>query len=363
MFGFALFFIVIAALCVYRMTLFYARGFSLPYRSAKARWARIGISLAVGIFAYFVRVATLAILYLFVLLELCNLFRFLWKKLVKKEWNGKWFAVCRRIFHSGAIPILAVCILFGVGYTTMNDVQKTVYSVSSSSLSQNYRVVFLSDIHYATVQSESLLQEKVEEINALSPDIVILGGDIVEEGTSFEAMQRAFATLGKLRATHGVYFVYGNHDRQRYSASPSYTEEDLDATIRACGIQILREEAVRINTDLILLGREDALDTRLSAQTWRAQLEADRFLLVADHQPTRAESNAQIGAQAQLSGHTHAGQIFPLGLFSFLFDGFVYGECIESGMPVFVSSGFAGWGFPIRTQGVSEYVVLELIKE
>ncbi len=362
MVGFALFFIIMVALCVYRITLFYARGFSLPFATVKARFVRIGISLTLGTLAYFVRIAALGLLHLFLLLELCNLFRFLWKKWIKKEYRGKWFAVCRHIFQSGVVPLLLIGILFGVGYATMNDIQKTVYTVSSTSLSQNYRVVFLSDIHYATVQREALLQEKVEEINALSPDIVILGGDIVEEGTSFEAMQRAFATLGKLRATHGVYFIYGNHDRQRYSASPSFAEEALDATIRACGIQILREEAVRIQSDLILLGREDAKDARLPIEAWRAQLEADRFLLVADHQPFDAESNAAIGAQAQLSGHTHAGQIFPLGWFSFLFQGFVYGDYVAGEMPVFVSSGFAGWGFPIRTQGVSEYVVLELIK-
>ena len=28
-------------------------------------------------------------------------------------------------------------------------------------------------------------------------------------------------------STYGTYFVYGNHDRQRYTSDPEYTEEEL----------------------------------------------------------------------------------------------------------------------------------------
>ena len=39
----------------------------------------------------------------------------------------------------------------------------------------------LTDIHYGTIQDSSLLKEKIIEINQQNPDIIILGGDIVED--------------------------------------------------------------------------------------------------------------------------------------------------------------------------------------
>ena len=63
------------------------------------------------------------------------------------------------------------------------------------------------------------------------PDFLVLGGDIVEENTSYESMQEIFAMAGKVKTKYGVYYVYGNHDRQPYTTNKAYTEKQLDETI------------------------------------------------------------------------------------------------------------------------------------
>ena len=88
--------------------------------------------------------------------------------------------------------------------------------------------------------------------------------------------------------------------------------------------------------------------------------ERERFLLVADHQPVDVEENASEGVDLLLSGHTHAGQIFPVGYLIDLSGGMRYGLYRKGACRVIVSSGEAGWGFPIRTQGKCEYVVVHL---
>jgi predicted MPP superfamily phosphohydrolase len=55
--------------------------------------------------------------------------------------------------------------------------------------------------------------------------------------------------------------------------------------------------------------------------------------------------------------------MLPLGWMTFMYNGYVYGQYQESDTHVIVSSGFAGWGYSIRTQGVSEYVVVDLKAE
>lgn len=38
----------------------------------------------------------------------------------------------------------------------------------------------------------------------------------------------------------------------------------------------------------------------------------------------------------------------------------LYGHEVRDGMDVIVSSGLVGWGYPIRTEGHSEYVLVHL---
>lgn len=64
----------------------------------------------------------------------------------------------------------------------------------------------------------------------------------------------------------------------------------------------------------------------------------------------------------QVSGHTHGGQIFPVGILSqwLGFGEMNYGYRQLSSMQVIVSSGIAGWGYPLRTGSQSEYVMIHI---
>lgn len=60
------------------------------------------------------------------------------------------------------------------------------------------------------------------------------------------------------------------------------------------------------------------------------------------------------------TGHTHAGQAFPAGLFMRVTGMPCYGEYQENGCKLIVSSGASVGVFPIRTEKHCEYVVIEL---
>ena len=264
----------------------------------------------------------------------------------------------------GLLSLLIVCILFGYGYYTMNHIVKTEYTILSDKLEENYKIVLISDTHFGTVQNPDLLAGAVAEINGLGPDLVLLGGDIVEEGTSKAEMEAAFRILGDLKSKYGSYFVYGNHDRQSYSRQKAYTEEELTQTIQRNGIRILKDETVEIGKDLLLAGREDAgaRGGRASVRELLKGKESGRFCLVADHQAKEAAENAAAGVDLLVSGHTHGGQIFPGGLLIRWMGRLNYGLYQEGGCRIIVSSGAGGWGVPLRTQARCEYVVIHLQK-
>ena len=63
-----------------------------------------------------------------------------------------------------------------------------------------------------------------------------------------------------------------------------------------------------------------------------------------------------------LSGHTHAGQIFPFSLLVWAAQGYIYGESdITPRTKLVVSSGAGFWGPPMRILSNNEIVVLNLI--
>lgn len=124
---------------------------------------------------------------------------------------------------------------------------------------------------------------------------------------------------------------------------------------------------MEIGNDLILSGRADAAwgntSGRLSTQELLQGADRDKFLIVVDHQPVGAEENDAQGVDLELSGHTHAGQIWPVGVFTEWTGGLNYGEYYVGGCEVIVSSGFTGWGYPIRTQGHCEYVLITIERQ
>ncbi len=268
------------------------------------------------------------------------------------------------LYRCGLIPILVALLVFAYGTANMNNIRQTTYEIKTDKLEKNYRVVLLTDIHYNTVQPSDVLKDKLLEINAQKPDIVILGGDIVEEGTSKQEMQEAFRLLGSIDSRYGVYFVYGNHDQQPYTNSRTFTDEELVQAIEESGIRILEDEYIEIGTDLILAGRGNAAwgATRKRPSTEEVLQGADRskYIILVDHQPIGAEENAAWGVDLELSGHTHAGQIWPVGLFSELAGVLNYGEYEQEGCKVIVSSGVAGWRYSMRTGEHCEYVVIDI---
>ncbi len=356
--GFSVLFGVLMALVVYPSAAFFAGRFVRSWQTLPRVALKLGLAVVCGLLGSAVRLFGLGLIYLVAFVALTGavhlVLRALWR-----GYNGSWLS---KLYRSGLVPVvLALALVIG-GFFNMRTVRQTLYRVESEKLKGDYRVVFLSDVHYGAVQDVDILAEKVAEINALHPDLVILGGDILDESVTRERMQACFRVLGTLESTYGTFYIYGNHDRQRYSPSPCYTEAELTAAVEANGITLLQDAAVTLTEDLQLLGREDvsARQDRLSPEALESQVDPEKFLLVADHQPVAPGENAQLGADLQLSGHTHGGQIFPLAWFTFFYRGYVYGAYAVEDMTMIVSSGIAGWGFPARTQGICEYVVVEL---
>jgi predicted MPP superfamily phosphohydrolase len=167
------------------------------------------------------------------------------------------------------------------------------------------RIGFVTDTHIGPFVAERDIERAVAMLLAETPDLVLLGGDYISESPRYAA--NAAAVLGRLQiaAPLGCLAVLGNHD-----LSTDLTK--VTAALEAVGIRVLRNESVRVDApggplwiagiDEIILGNADV------AKTFTG-IPRDAAVIALWHEPDGAAEAAARGAFAQLSGHSHGGQI------------------------------------------------------
>ena len=276
------------------------------------------------------------------------------------------FAIWKKSYGLGIIPILITAVIILLGYINMNNVVETNYTIYTDKdiREEGYRVAFIADVHYGVSLDDEALIEKCNEISGKNADIVILGGDIVDNSTTPEGLETVFRALGKIKNKYGIYYIYGNHDRSMRMMESDFTDDNLNRIIRENGIRILQDDVIEIGDDLTLIGREDkSRNNRLSVAELLESADREDFLLVADHQPNQYKENGEAGTDLLLSGHTHGGQLFPVNLLMEIvpFNDGVYGEyTIGEDSKAIVTSGFAAWSYPFKTAAPSEYMIIDI---
>ena len=225
---------------------------------------------------------------------------------------------------------------------------------------EGLRMVQLSDLHISPLFRRAWTEAVVQRANALQPDIIVLTGDMIDGGTAERAAD--VAPLAQLRSRYGVYACLGNHEY--YSGVNAWYRE-----FTRLGITVLRNShaVVRVGTErLVLGGVTDAVAPNFgepgpdAARAFAGSPAGWRVLLA--HRPSEALHPAVRGVSAQLSGHTHGGQVFPLSLLVAWFNGgFLSGEYAVGDTRVYVSRGAGLWGgFPVRLGEWAEIVEITL---
>ena len=269
-------------------------------------------------------------------------------------------------YYSLIIGSILVIIYLLLGWRTAHNVVETTYDLNSDKI-DNLKIVLFSDSHMGTTFDSEGFKKELDKISKVEPDIIIVAGDYVDDGSSKEDMIKASKYLGEVETKYGIYFVHGNHDKAYYGAKRrGYSGEDLENVLEENGIKVLKDESILVNDEFYIIGRKDAEDkNRLSMNDLVKDLDKDKYMIVVDHQPTDYENQAESEVDLVLSGHTHGGQLIPITYINTLVSENyrVYGHEKRNKTDFIVSSGISSWDIRFKTGCISEYVVINVKKD
>lgn len=256
----------------------------------------------------------------------------------------------RRALRVGTPVVVALAVLVtagGVLAATRPSVRTTV--VTSDALPAAYdglRVVLVTDLHVGALHDEDWTRRVVDLVLDQDPDLVLLGGDLVDGSPSDVAGY--VAPLADLDAPLGVHAVIGNHELITGLADARAWIEVYESL----GVDVLANESTELAPGLVLAGVHDATgtdDLAPDSEAALAEVSPDAYTLFLVHEPRQvADLPDDSGVDLVFSGHTHGGQLWPVHLVSGLADPVVQGYAEIDGVPIVVSRGVGTSGPPVR---------------
>lgn len=203
--------------------------------------------------------------------------------------------------------LIAVIAIFAVAFALgASDIKlKTVYYEAESGKIKNpIKIVLITDLHscyYGDGQSELL-----DEVYRQNPDLVLFGGDIIDD---ILPQQNAMLTLSALAKRYPCYYVSGNHEFW------SGEIEDIKRKIRSLGVTVLEGESITLSIrgqKINVCGIDDAEigERNMHKQLNSAVEEAEtgNYILLLAHRPEYIRDYLQYGFDFILTGHAHGGQ-------------------------------------------------------
>lgn len=267
--------------------------------------------------------------------------------------------------------ILVVTLNFALKNSVDKKLDVTTYNLKTEKLHENTKIAFLSDLHSNDFGDGN--GRLVREIEAFSPDVILMGGDMVNKDDS--DISTILNLCERLKPIADIYYIYGNHEGVlEYSENGQRVPIDrelLNRGVKVCYGGIYRIKRGNDKISMLCIpadGKEYKYDPALHSTTAEF-MESEDFKLVLTHYPDILyehlyEENFDLG----LAGHYHGGQIRlgEKGLFHIdtgFFPPYSGGKYTMKNSEIIVSRGL-GNGIPVaRINNNPELVLIDIKRE
>ena len=260
------------------------------------------------------------------------------------------------------LSVIGVAVVLCLGWFHAKDVKVREIEIELKNMpvkTDSLSIVFFADNHLGMLVDEGQLETIVREVNGLNPDIILIGGDLMDEGADFLASM--VDVLSDLKARYGIYAILGNHEF--YNGM-----EESAAFMEEAGITVLRDSVVAIDGIVNIVGLDDptihnsrGIDTIEALKGMLEVRDKDLPTILIYHTPIHVEEISGSGIDLMLSGHTHDGQLFPNNFLVSMMYTVSCGYEKIGDMHIYVTSGAGTWGAPVRVGTDSEIVKITLV--
>lgn len=287
-------------------------------------------------------------------LDVYHLFMVLMQRLSNGELTHLMLSRRQRFILSALLTLL----ILGYGAYEAQNLQVNTITLRSPKLAadrQRIRVVQISDLHLGPMMFPARVKPIVDAAVAAKPDILVCTGDLLD-GRIHDPVE-ILQVLNAIKAPMGKFAVTGNHEY--------YAGLDLAATFtKKAGFNLLQNKSVVLDNGLAVAGVDDPAGGTYDGgieHKLLSDLPPGKFTLLLKHRPWVAPQSSTL-FDLQLSGHTHHGQMLPLGLLVRLRYPLDHGLVIlPAGSRIYTSRGAGTWGPPIRLMARPEITVIDLL--
>ena len=230
--------------------------------------------------------------------------------------------------------------------------------IKLKGLTKPIRVAHLSDFHYGKFIKEADLEKWIDAVLKEKPELVLITGDLIDSSTT--ELAGLIRQLKRLRVTHGVWAIWGNHDYKSHGNLQSNLLKELNSI----GVNVLVNQGTIIRDDIYLVGTDDLYNGRPDINLALTNRPDNTLCFHMTHNPDYL-FNTPGSVDFSFCGHTHGGQV-RLPLIGAPYIPSAYGDKFIGGIvadPVnaFVSKGLGFTALPIRLNARAEIVILDFL--
>jgi len=242
-------------------------------------------------------------------------------------------------------------------------IKHDIYIKNLPEAYENFSIAQISDLHVGPTIKRPYVEDVLEKISHLNPDFIAVTGDLVDGSVKY--LRFDLQPLKDMIAPYGTFFVTGNHEY--YSG----VDQWLDETDRLGMKNLINTNEIisKSGDEIAIAGITDLnahqinLSHRSDPELALASLPKDIIKIVLAHQPNSIHAVHKVGADLQLSGHTHGGQFWPFTYPVKLASTYIAGYYDHFGTQIYVNRGTGYWGPPLRIGVPAEITLIRLKKK
>ena len=272
------------------------------------------------------------------------------------------------------IFVLLMLVIILESIRELSILKVTEYNVDAPNNLKGKKLIFLSDYHEAAKLNDKI----IDEIKKIAPDMILIGGDMLNGKSSNEDTAPAVELINSMAEVSDIYYAMGNHERKLiediYGTGSIW--EDFRAQV-SDRVHFLNNENVEPVKGLVIYGLDLELEyfarfvIKKPGKEEMLRLlgnpDKSKMNILLGHAPDLYSSYREWGADLSLAGHFHGGIVrLPLlgGVVSprfRFFPKYDHGLFEEDGTKMIVTNGLGQHSMKLRLGNIPELVLINLV--